>query len=282
MIVEALKRDSAIFFLGRENTMMDIIEKLVGLFCIIVFVTFLVNHGNIDFSGVDWVKDQATNAVNSEEGQQYIEETKEISKNVFRELFEGIKSTLVDDAKETVTETISDEEDPEEENDSSANEITDSKEIVYTATALPSPGSDEKTLMPATYLYCSSTNTIKVRHNGTEETIRLIGLAAPHADEYKELAYDYTRSLLKSADTVYLEYDSDMTDDYGRTLAYVWLTDDTDDIGNMLNAVLIKDGFANAVIYSPNDRYKREFTELCSYAEAHKAGLWGLNGEVYG
>ena len=184
--------------------MMDIIEKLVGLFCIIVFVTFLINHGSIDFSGVDWVKNQATNAVNSEEGQQYIEETKEISKNVFRELFDGIKSTLVDDTKETVTDTITDEADPEEGNDSSANENTDSKEIVYTANALSSPGSDKKTLLSATYLYCSSANTIKVRHNGTEETIRLIGLAAPHEDEYKELAYDYTRSLLKNADTVYL------------------------------------------------------------------------------
>ena len=62
--------------------MRNVIDKLVALFCIIVFVTFLVNHGQINFSAVDWVRKTTVDAIQSEEGQQYVEETKEISRNV--------------------------------------------------------------------------------------------------------------------------------------------------------------------------------------------------------
>ncbi len=64
------------FYVVGGKIMMDVLEKLVGLFCLIVFVTFLVNHGHIDFSGVDWVKEKTTEAITSEEAQQYVEETK--------------------------------------------------------------------------------------------------------------------------------------------------------------------------------------------------------------
>ena len=43
--------------------MRNIIDKLIGLFCIIVFITFLVNHGHIDFSGVDWVRKTTVEAI---------------------------------------------------------------------------------------------------------------------------------------------------------------------------------------------------------------------------
>ncbi|MCF0158882.1 MAG: hypothetical protein HUJ83_10270 [Veillonella sp.] len=79
---------------------MRAIEKLVGLFCIIVFMTFLINHGHIDFSGVDYVKDKATEVITSEEGQQYIDETKEISKDVFCDLFYGLKGFIVGNEEE--------------------------------------------------------------------------------------------------------------------------------------------------------------------------------------
>ncbi len=58
------------------------LDKLVGLFCIIVFLTFMVNHGHIDFSGVDWVRRNVSEAVQSPDGQECIEETKDISKGI--------------------------------------------------------------------------------------------------------------------------------------------------------------------------------------------------------
>ena len=75
--------------------MRNILDKLITLFCIIVFVTFLVNHGHLDFSGVDWVRNKTIEAIQSDEGQEYIGETKEISKNVFKELFYGFKNFIL-------------------------------------------------------------------------------------------------------------------------------------------------------------------------------------------
>ncbi|WP_442855899.1 hypothetical protein [Butyrivibrio sp. AC2005] len=59
------------------------LDKFVGLFCILVFLTFMINHGHIDFSGVDWVRRTVTEAVKSPDGQECIEETKDISKGIF-------------------------------------------------------------------------------------------------------------------------------------------------------------------------------------------------------
>ena len=120
--------------------MRNTIDKLVGLFCIIVFVTFMVNHGHIDFSGVDWVRKNTVEAIQSEEGQQYIGETKEISKNVFRDLFNGLKRFIVG---------------PDDEESQSA---------------------EETGLEEATLLSCVNGDTIKVKVGKTEKTVRLIGI----------------------------------------------------------------------------------------------------------
>ena len=87
---------------------MRIIEKLVALFCVIIFVTFMVNHGHISFAGVDWVVDKTTNALTSEKGKQYISETKDIAKNVLNDIFYGIKDMFADDDSEEKTEESSD------------------------------------------------------------------------------------------------------------------------------------------------------------------------------
>ncbi len=66
------------------------LDKLVGLFCIIVFLTFMVNHGHIDFSGIDWVRNTVIEAVQSEDGQECIEETKSISKGIFLDILHAL------------------------------------------------------------------------------------------------------------------------------------------------------------------------------------------------
>ncbi len=87
---------------------MKIIEKLVALFCVIIFVTFLVNHGQISFAGVDWVVNKATDAITSEQGKQYISETKDIAKNVLHDIFYGIKAMFTDDDRNEETDESSD------------------------------------------------------------------------------------------------------------------------------------------------------------------------------
>ena len=73
---------------------------------------------------------------------------------------------------------------------------------------------------------------------------------------------------LKKNQTLYLEYDEELHDQYGRTLAYVWLTNNVDsndieDISNyMYNAKLIIDGYAVAKKFPPNIKYAEIFKQL--------------------
>lgn len=122
--------------------------------------------------------------------------------------------------------------------------------------------------------------------NGVEEKIRLIGIDTPesvHADEEKntiwgQYASDHTKAILSEGQTVYLEYDVSATDKYGRTLAYVWLSEDTSDIGNMLNAKLLADGYAMDKVYAPNDKYANDFKSIRQTAEYNGTGLWKDEG----
>ena len=113
--------------------MKNIIDKLIGLFCIIVFLTFLVNHGHINFSGVDWVRKTAVDAIQSEEGRQYVEETKEISKNVFKDLFNGLKNFIVG----------------------------------------PEEAAENDKLQEATLLSCVDGDTLKVKVDKSEKTVKI-------------------------------------------------------------------------------------------------------------
>lgn len=106
--------------------------------------------------------------------------------------------------------------------------------------------------------------------------VRLIGIDAPesvHPDTDKntvegEIASNYTKQQLKKGQTLYLEFDEERQDQYGRTLAYVWLTNDFDstsveDISNhMYNAKLIVNGYAIAKRFPPNTKYADIFDEL--------------------
>ena len=66
------------------------LDKLITLFCVLVFVTYMANHGHIDFSAVDWVRNTTVEAVESPEGQQAISETKDISKNLFLDIIHAV------------------------------------------------------------------------------------------------------------------------------------------------------------------------------------------------
>lgn len=127
--------------------------------------------------------------------------------------------------------------------------------------------------------------------NKSKIRVRLIGMDTPesvHPDqsknnEYGELASTYTKELLQDTSTVYLQYDEQTTDKYGRTLAYVWLAGNTDvtnqdDIDNyMLNALLVKNGYAYDKVYEPNHTYAKIFKNLRLEAKETSTGLWAYD-----
>jgi micrococcal nuclease len=67
---------------------------------------------------------------------------------------------------------------------------------------------------------------------------------------------------------VRLEMDVGARDRYGRLLAYVWVGD------VMVNAELVRRGYAQVMTVPPNVRYQRLFLDLQRGAREAGRGLW--------
>lgn len=105
--------------------------------------------------------------------------------------------------------------------------------------------------------------------------IRLIGADTPETvhpqkgvEYFGKEASNYVKSLLEG-EKVRLEFDVSRIDRYGRTLAYVYLSD-----GTFLNAELVKKGYAHVMTVPPNVKYSEKFLELEREARENKRGLW--------
>lgn len=127
---------------------------------------------------------------------------------------------------------------------------------------------------------------VVIAEDGLEYKVRLIGIDTPesvHVDKTKnndfgKAASDHTKEILADTDTLYLEYDKEITDKYNRTLAYVWFTPETSDIENMLNARILKEGYAIDKVFEPNHKYAKDFKAICDKANNESAGLWSADG----
>jgi micrococcal nuclease len=117
-------------------------------------------------------------------------------------------------------------------------------------------------------------DTIHVRIGDRVEKVRYIGVNTPevhHPVKREEPggreAAAVNRDLV-GGQRVRLELDVQPRDRYGRLLAYVWLAD------TMVNAELVRRGFAQVMTVPPNVRYQSLFLKLQREArEAHR-GLW--------
>ncbi len=69
--------------------------------------------------------------------------------------------------------------------------------------------------------------------------------------------------------TVFLEFDIQPQDRYGRLLAYVWLPD-----GRMLNETIICSGYAYPLSIPPNIKYREKFLRCFKKAREEEKGLW--------
>ncbi|MBN1330964.1 MAG: thermonuclease family protein [Candidatus Heimdallarchaeota archaeon] len=109
------------------------------------------------------------------------------------------------------------------------------------------------------------------------QKIRLIGVDAPESRNvfkkvvgyYGKESKEYMTTLL-AGKNVRLEYDVDPLDQYGRTLAYVYLQD-----GTFVNAELVKQGYGMIMTVPPNVKYADIFLTLQQEARENNRGLWG-------
>lgn len=67
---------------------------------------------------------------------------------------------------------------------------------------------------------------------------------------------------------VQLEFDQELYDPFDRLLAYVRVN------GRLVNARLVREGYATAVTYLPNDRYRERFEALERSARDRSVGIW--------
>ena len=116
------------------------------------------------------------------------------------------------------------------------------------------------------YLRAKDGDTLVVKINDIEETIRLVEIDTPESVNPNEelnttegiIASNYVKSLLKDGQKLYISKDMTERDKYGRLLRLVWLekpiNDSEEELRNKcLNAILILKGYARVVKY---DEYK--------------------------
>lgn len=141
----------------------------------------------------------------------------------------------------------------------------------------------ETEYVSAEIVYVIDGDTIIVSMDGMEEKVRMIGIDAPEsvseAEEenniYGEKAAEYTKVNLQEGTTIYLTFDQERTDIYGRTLAYIWLDKDFTDMNNLYQNQMVSDGYAIAVQYEPNILYWQVLETSMLKASINKRGLWG-------
>jgi micrococcal nuclease len=151
-----------------------------------------------------------------------------------------------------------------------------------TATASPMPSTAEPTATPsatagrtpAQVVRVVDGDTIVVVMDGLEYRVRYIGINTPETVDPRKPVECYGREAsqrnreLVEGKTVEVEKDVSETDQYGRLLRYVWLN------GDMVNAILVREGYALASTYPPDVKYDELFLDLQREAREAGRGLW--------
>jgi micrococcal nuclease len=140
-------------------------------------------------------------------------------------------------------------------------------------------------MVPAEVIGHVDGDTVRVRISNPPretravETIRLIGVDTPETvhptravERFGKEASGFTREGLLGK-SVYLAFDWDLRDRYGRLLAYIYTAD-----GGCFNARLIQEGYGFAYTRFPF-QFMEEFRGLERQARAGNRGLWASNNE---
>ncbi len=168
-----------------------------------------------------------------------------------------------------------------------------SNEVEYIEDVVPGVTDQEATDVDTSLVYAElekvvDGDTLWVKLDGEDQKVRLLEIDTPesvHSDEsknneYGQMASDYTKNLLSGVTGLYLEYGEEKNDQYGRLLAYVWLSNKVDvsnkddQLEYMVNAKIVADGYARVTSYSPNKKNEWTFTTLMTEAQDNRVGLW--------
>jgi micrococcal nuclease len=118
-------------------------------------------------------------------------------------------------------------------------------------------------------------DTIEVTVDGETEDVRYIGVDTPESVTPGEPVECFGREAgsfnqrLVAGREVRLRFDAERRDDYGRLLAYVYVG------ARLVNAELVRRGYARTLTIPPNDSRAELFARLEDAAGRAGRGLWG-------
>ena len=111
---------------------------------------------------------------------------------------------------------------------------------------------------------------------GGGERVRYVGVDAPEAGEAPEPfgaeATELNRRLVEDQ-TVLLVRDTSDRDRFGRLLRFVYAD------GILINAELVREGYARAVVFPPDDEHASCFAALEEEAKKARRGMWAESSE---
>jgi micrococcal nuclease len=118
-------------------------------------------------------------------------------------------------------------------------------------------------------------DTARMRVAGHEESVRYIGIDTPESvipgerpECFGKRSAALNRTLVEG-EHVTLVLGAERRDHYGRLLAYVYLGD------RLVNAEIIRRGFARTLAIAPNTNFADRFARLQQAAANAGRGLWG-------
>ena len=123
-------------------------------------------------------------------------------------------------------------------------------------------------------------DTVRVRVDGREETVRYIGVDTPETKrpgspvECFGPAASAANQRLVDGQQVRLEVGEEQRDRYGRLLAYAYRAND----GRLVNQTLVREGYARPLAIEPNVGHAEAFSALADEARAAGRGLWSACG----
>lgn len=120
-------------------------------------------------------------------------------------------------------------------------------------------------------------DTVKINYNGKATNVRLIGVDTPETvhpnkpvEAYGKEASNFTKNLLLG-ESVYLRFDAERTDKYGRLLAYLYRVPD----GLFVNLEIVRQGYGHAYTVFPF-KHMELFRHYGNIARTTGKGLYGI------
>lgn len=141
------------------------------------------------------------------------------------------------------------------------------------------PSSSSSGLNTPTVAEVIDGDTVVVDFDGNREIVRLLGIDTPETVDpsrpeqcFGAEASTFLASVLPPGTPVRLERDVEARDRFGRLLAYIFRAHD----GRFVNRELVRNGYADVAIFTPNTAYRNELEHDLATAVTAKSGLWGV------